>query len=236
MKQFYNILVLITLLLVPFNSTSSVLQTANDPQLMAEFDKAFDITMAHEGAYVNDPNDPGGETYRGVTRRDHPTWEGWNIIDKFSEQATSGSHFRKLLKVNVSLDFNVRNVYKHKYWDKSSLDKISSQLIANEIFDTGVNCGRKMSVKFFQRALNLLNNMQKDYPDILDDGGLGDISVATFNAYMGTANKYRSRSTQLNETVLLKALNGEQYMRYHDISEGNEILEKYFYGWVANRA
>jgi lysozyme family protein len=35
---------------------------------MAEFKTAFEVTMKAEGGYVNDPDDPGGETYKGSAR------------------------------------------------------------------------------------------------------------------------------------------------------------------------
>ena len=37
---------------------------------MADFNKAIAIILKHEGGYVNDPDDPGGETNMGITKRD----------------------------------------------------------------------------------------------------------------------------------------------------------------------
>ena len=48
---------------------------------MADFTKAYALTAAYEGGYVDDPEDAGGETYRGISRRYHPSWQGWQIID-----------------------------------------------------------------------------------------------------------------------------------------------------------
>ena len=36
---------------------------------MSVFDAIFERLMKHEGGYVNHPNDPGGETMYGVTKR-----------------------------------------------------------------------------------------------------------------------------------------------------------------------
>ena len=47
----------------------------------ASFKPAFDATMRNEGGYGNDPQDPGGETYRGIARKFHSKWEGWTTID-----------------------------------------------------------------------------------------------------------------------------------------------------------
>lgn len=54
---------------------------------MAEFKPAFEQTIAHEGGYMNDPDDPGGETYKGVARKYWPKWLGWHIIDLLKRQA-----------------------------------------------------------------------------------------------------------------------------------------------------
>ena len=43
---------------------------------MANFDEAFALTMKSEGGYANNPNDTGGETYKGVSRKNHPKWNG----------------------------------------------------------------------------------------------------------------------------------------------------------------
>jgi len=34
--------------------------------------RALDFVLAHEGGYVNDPDDPGGETNLGISKRAHP--------------------------------------------------------------------------------------------------------------------------------------------------------------------
>ena len=47
---------------------------------MADFEIAYGETELFEGGYVNDPVDRDGETHRGVARRFHPDWEGWQIV------------------------------------------------------------------------------------------------------------------------------------------------------------
>lgn len=39
---------------------------------MSDFDKAFEIVIGHEGGYVNNPKDPGGETKYGISKRTYP--------------------------------------------------------------------------------------------------------------------------------------------------------------------
>ena len=54
---------------------------------MANFKNAFDLMISHEGGYVNDPDDPGGETYKGVARKIFSKWEGWSRIDMLKRQS-----------------------------------------------------------------------------------------------------------------------------------------------------
>lgn len=36
------------------------------------FDEAFELLIGHEGGYVNNPKDPGGETKYGISKRSYP--------------------------------------------------------------------------------------------------------------------------------------------------------------------
>lgn len=49
------------------------------------FDLAFEIIIGHEGGYVNDPRDPGGETRYGISKRAYPN-EDINNPDAYSQQ------------------------------------------------------------------------------------------------------------------------------------------------------
>ena len=59
-------------------------------KMLTKFDDIIEITLHHEGGYVNDPKDPGGETNFGVAKRSHPdvdiknlTKEGYDKSDGF---------------------------------------------------------------------------------------------------------------------------------------------------------
>ena len=49
---------------------------------MADFEKAFAKIIKAEGGYVNNPNDKGGETYMGITRKNHSKLKMWKLIDE----------------------------------------------------------------------------------------------------------------------------------------------------------
>lgn len=121
---------------------------------MANFDIALKRTLQFEGGYSNNPHDPGGETYCGISRKNWPDWEGWEHLDDVE-----------------MLESLIRDFYREHFWGKLHGDEIASQDIANELFDAAVNCGLKLPVQWLQRALNALNSGKKD--DLWADGKLG---------------------------------------------------------------
>lgn len=182
---------------------------------MADFNTAFGITMGHEGAWVDDKDDRGGETYRGIARNFWPKWEGWGIIDEKKHYTP----FPNNLKGNSELDNFVKQFYKREFWNTAHLDDVHDQDIANEIFDTAVNMGPKTARRMLQKALNLLNRNQKDYRDLTVDGVIGPETLGALNGNRRPKN-------------VLKALNGLQFMRYVKIVKRNPDQEKFFNGWL----
>lgn len=114
---------------------------------MADFLTAFRRTAAFEGGYVNDPDDNGGETYKGISRRANPNWAGWKIVDACKKK----KNFPKNLSSNAELQELVSQCYKNNYWDKVWGDKINHQKVANDMYDVAVNCGVATSIKLSER-------------------------------------------------------------------------------------
>ena len=54
---------------------------------MAYFGDAFKKLSIKEGGYVNDKDDAGGETYRGISRKYNPTWQGWIMNVSYKNQS-----------------------------------------------------------------------------------------------------------------------------------------------------
>jgi lysozyme family protein len=184
---------------------------------VANFTKAYQVTMGHEGGYAKDANDLGGETYRGISRKFNPGWVGWIKVDRAKRQAG----FPRSLDRNTSLQGDVAALYKQHYWDKFQGDAIPNQAIADELFDTGVNMGIVRAVEFLQRALNVLNRNQRLYKDLVPDGLFGPKTLAAARAYL---RKDRPE-------LLLKIMNVLQGMHYIDFMTKSPIQEKYARGW-----
>ena len=123
---------------------------------MAIFKQAYNITMKNEGGYVNDVRDLGGETYKGISRVFWPHWEGWKIIDNAKKTGQSFPDCLTLFDYEGLNNEMVPEFYKTNFWNRFVGDKIEHQLIANELFDTGVNMSVSRAVTFLQESLNFL--------------------------------------------------------------------------------
>ena len=118
---------------------------------MADFEKAFKKIIANEGGYVNDKDDKGGETFMGITRKNHPNISLWEIVDDYIDIYGTTYGLVKYIKNNDKAMSSIKNVYKKQYWDKLLLDKINAQAIANELFDDCVNRGVNATLKLVRK-------------------------------------------------------------------------------------
>lgn len=170
---------------------------------MADFTQAFQLTIAHEGGYVNDPDDPGGETYKGVARKSWPKWLGWYIIDLLKGQ----SGFPANLDQNEELQSEVENFYEIQFWNRISGSLIAEQAVANSIFDFAVNAGVKPSSELAQKAVR-----------VEMDGVIGNDSITAIN-FVNT------------EIFLLRFALGK-IRRYVEIVKKRPASLKYLVGWL----
>ena len=120
---------------------------------MAKFIDAYKKVLNNEGIYSNDPDDAGGETYKGISRKANPNWDGWISIDAIKK--AHPTTFKGILKKTPELEKKVQDLYKDKYWDCFELGDVPSQLVAEQMFDTAVNQGQTAAIRFAQRVLDL---------------------------------------------------------------------------------
>jgi len=201
---------------------------------MASFDCAYKLTAALEGGWANHPLDRGGETYCGIARKFWPNWDGWKIIDQLKEPGDSVADINETLSKNALLPFEVKTFYMINFWKPLDLfQDYISQGVANELYDTAVNQGVQTAGMYLQKAINLLNQNGLLYKDLKEDGNVGPVTLA---AYQAIVLHYRSKYGQLAvDRVVVKALDGLQYERYKEICERDNSQEVFFFGWVLNR-
>ena len=118
----------------------------------SKFLKAFDYLMYHEGGYVEDPQDAGGETCYGISKRSYPHLDIKNLT---RDQA--------------------RQIYFVDFWMKAKCEQINDENIAIKLFDLAVNMGIPQAVKLIQRAL------RANRTRVLEDGIIGSVTLAAIN-------------------------------------------------------
>jgi lysozyme family protein len=187
---------------------------------MADFNTAYQVVRAHEGGYADNPNDRGGETYKGISRKNFPGWSGWVYVDDVKDKVgLRDEAINNESEKNATLQKLVRAFYKDNFWNDLRLDEVNSQAIATELFDTGVNMGTGIAATFLQRVLNVTNRCGRDFPDIRVDGRVGPGTVGALNIH--------PRPRQV--LVLLNCLQGTRYI---DICEHNPTQEIFMISWT----
>ena len=190
---------------------------------MADFKTAYSKTAIVEGGYANDPDDRGGETYKGLARKMEPGWEGWLTIDVIKKHVgAKPDAINRAAEADQSLQLMVYSAYKRSYWNAMNLDLVQDQRVADELYDTGVNMGTGRAGLFFQRALNCLNRNGYLFPDLKLDGVIGAKTIACFNS-LNAAYK----------NIVWKLLNCQQGEKYINICEANPVQKKFMRSWAS---
>jgi lysozyme family protein len=98
------------------------------------FDALIDRVLSHEGGYVNDPRDPGGETKFGISKRAYPQLDIKNLT---RAQAIE--------------------VYRRDYWARMRGDDLPPG-VAFQVFDSAVNHGIGQAIRWLQRAAGVADD------------------------------------------------------------------------------
>ena len=95
------------------------------------FDRMIEEILKHEGGYVFDLADPGGETNFGISQRAHPDVDIANLT---KEQA--------------------KEIYLQNYWC-IWMDEILDPVICLQVFDFGVNAGLPRAANMLQKSVRV---------------------------------------------------------------------------------
>jgi len=158
-----------------------------------------------EGGWSDDVRDSGGRTNYGIT------------------EAVAKAHRLDVRRITKA---QAIDIYVSDYWDVLCLDSIAEAcpVVAERLFDIGVNMGTGRAAEWLQRILNALNQNARLWPDIAVDGALGDETLSAFSAYIG------ARGTS-GCTVLVDYLRAMQGHFYIDLAERRPKDEAFVYGW-----
>lgn len=98
------------------------------------FSKIIDHVLAHEGGYVNNPRDPGGETNWGIAKRSHPD-----------------VNIRALTREGAI------DIYRRDYWLPIQGDSLPAAA-AFQVLDAAVNHGPGNAIRWLQRAAGVADD------------------------------------------------------------------------------
>lgn len=98
------------------------------------FDTAFEQLISHEGGYVFDARDPGGETKFGISKRTYPTLDIRNLTLA-----------------------DAKAIYLRDFWQRAQCDKLHPDL-AFDVFDASVNSGVGQAIRWLQRSAGVADD------------------------------------------------------------------------------
>jgi len=130
---------------------------------MASFDIFLPMLLKFEGGYVNDPEDPGGETNKGVTMA---------VFQNCAHELLGVDPTSDNLKAVTDAQAGI--IYKALYWNKVQGDAIGLQDLANIVTDFFVNAGSH-ATKLLQTVMVQMGQ------NVVVDGVIGPGSIAALN-------------------------------------------------------
>lgn len=98
------------------------------------WDDVFDRLMGHEGGYSNDPNDPGGETKWGISKRAYPHLDIRNLTRE-----------------------DAKAIYYRDFWQEINAKDLPDGVVF-QLFDFAINSGIQTAIRYFQRALGVADD------------------------------------------------------------------------------
>lgn len=164
--------------------------------------------LEKEGGYVYHPNDTGKET-------------NWGITIAVARKYGYTGPMKELPRSTAE------KIYRQQYFIDPGFDRVYllSPMIAEEMFDTGVNMGTSIPGPWLQRLLNVFNDAKQD---LVVDGKIGPATITALRLFL---NKRGSDG----EAVMVRGLNCLQGTRYVELAEKREQNRAFIYGWLKHR-
>lgn len=124
--------------------------------MKANFAASLAAVLLHEGGFVDDPQDPGGATNKGITQA---VYDDWRVVQRLPKRSVESLN-----------DYEVGAIYRKLYWDRCRCDELPAG-VDYAVFDFAVNSGPGRAAHFLQRALA-----------VADDGTIGPATIAAATA------------------------------------------------------
>jgi lysozyme family protein len=124
------------------------------------FTVGLPLILEYEGGYVNNPNDKGGPTNKGIIQKEYDTYRKTKNLP--------------IQSVKFIQDSEVADIYLNEYWIAGCCDKLPYPINLVH-FDTCVNCGNRQAAKFMQRTVGAIA-----------DGAIGQKTLNSVDIFLKT--------------------------------------------------
>lgn len=148
------------------------------------FERAVRAALAAEGGYINDPEDPGGETNYGISRRSYPD-----------------------LDIAALTEAQAIEIYKTDWWDHYGYGRFSYQPLAEKLFSLAVNIGQQRATKLLQEAIARVGIGPVN---VESDGALGPRTILAANS--ATAPEFLLGELKLGAVAYYVSLHRPKYL------------------------
>ncbi len=98
------------------------------------FEVAFDRLIGHEGGYNNSPEDPGGETNWGISKRSYPH-----------------------INIKALTRDGAKDIYRRDFWNRIHADDMPDG-VAFQALDFAVNSGIETAIRKLQAAVGVADD------------------------------------------------------------------------------
>lgn len=99
-----------------------------------DFETAIERILGHEGGYVFEPRDPGGETKWGISKRSYP-----------------------MLDIRALSRDEAKEIYCRDFWQPIA-ETVADSALRFQLLDAAVNHGRGNAVRMLQRAIGVADD------------------------------------------------------------------------------
>lgn len=167
------------------------------------FRRVSTVVLANEGGFVNDPDDAGGATNRGVA---WPTWQRYARVDLGLEPTLD--NLKNLSEAQAEI------IYRKRYWEPRGFCKIDNPRTALMIYDWTITSGKairevqQVLAREFGAKVRADNVMGPSTIDAIN--GIGDQGQLVSSLAVARKEYYRSLTynTDGSQNANRKFLNG----------------------------
>lgn len=174
---------------------------------MSDFAPAIAAVLRHEGGYVDDPADHGGETNYGISQ--------FIIRHESLTAADLGLPSLEHGALKALTPERAAAIYRAVFWDRYGYGRIRDQRCASKVFDTAVNMGPAWAARLAQMSCTPSSPLEVD-------GVIGPATVRAIN--------------ETEPQVFLAAFSARQAQRYAHIIDADATQEAFRSNWMRRAA